>query len=416
MRILKILIILLLLVFPLGELLRFDIGNNIRFKPLDFIAGVIMAYWFVLCISKRIHLPKGSWFYFVFPIVGLISLILNSYWLSPTEVVGAGLYLIRWVSYLSIFFVVVHLDKNFKKKLIAILLLDGLIIVFLGFIQFFFFSNLKPLYFLGWDDHMYRMFSVFLDPNYTGAFFSLNFILCMGLFYKYIRDNRSQDVNIIKFKKLALTKKQVIIFLAFTAFVSLIALFLTFSRSSLLMLIVSASVFFILIGRKKFILLLFGIIIAFTLMISSQFYIENINLFRQASSGARITNYQSAIRIINDNALIGVGFNSYRYAKKKYDIQMGWVSYPSHADAGVDNSFLFVIATTGLVGLFAYLFLWCVILKRAFLFYKTKSNTYAIIVIASAMGLFVHAMFINSLFFPAIMVWMWILVGLMERK
>ena len=39
-----------------------------------------------------------------------------------------------------------------------------------------------------------------------------------------------------------------------------------------------------------------------------------------------------------------------------------------------------------------------------------------IIFISSVAGIFVGSMFVNALFFPPIMLWLWILVGLMENK
>jgi len=93
----------------------------------------------------------------------------------------------------------------------------------------------------------------------------------------------------------------------------------------------------------------------FALISSSN--VENMNLFRRTSSLARLNNYSTAIKIITGHPLLGVGFNSYRYVKEMY-IKPGLGNIPSHADAGLDNSFLFILATTGIIGLLAYLFLW----------------------------------------------------------
>jgi hypothetical protein len=64
------------------------------------------------------------------------------------------------------------------------------------------------------------------------------------------------------------------------------------------------------------------------------------------------------------------------------------------------------------MGFAAYMWLWIVILKRAWFLYKKQANIFAIVVIASSVGLFVNALFINSLFFPEIMLWMWIILSL----
>lgn len=396
----------MLIVFPFGELLRFDLGNNIRLKPLDIVAGLLAFSWIILLLTKRIKKPSFNWALICFPLIALVSLAVNSIWLSPQALLIASFYLVRWISYFSIIFIVHQFDDAFRRKILWFLVVDGLIIVLLGFVQYFFFSSLKPLYYLGWDDHMYRMFSVFLDPNYTGAFFVLYLLLVGGLLFKNITERKTNKP----------TNLRLPISLGIICLVTLIALFVTFSRSSLLMLIGGVSVFFVLIGRKKLIYVLFAVLLVFVLLISSKFDVENINLFRKASSNARLGNYQTASGIIQEYPVLGVGFNAYRYAKERENIRMGWANAPSHADAGVDNSFLFVLATTGVVGFVSYLFLWTYPLRRAFLYYNKKRSIFAVIFISSCVGLFIHAFFINSLFFPAIMLWMWLLYGLMERR
>ena len=172
---------------------------------------------------------------------------------------------------------------------------------------------------------------------------------------------------------------------------------------------------FILIQRKKYIFYLLGVIVLFIVIISPFFYLENIDLFRVHSSLARLTDLQHVIKIILDNPVVGVGFNSYRYAQLKYHLINAYSPFPSHSASGDDTSLLFVAATTGIAGLFGYCYLWWRLLKNAFLSYK--SNLFALVFIASVTGLFVDALFNNSLFYAEIMFWMWMLTGLMvERK
>jgi O-antigen ligase len=312
------------------------------------------------------------------------------------------------MSYAGLFFVVVQFDHHFKKKLRTFLFVDGLVIVVLGYLQYFFYPSLKSLYALGWDEHMYRLFSVFLDPNFAGAFFVCYFIFIAGMVYESFPNRHSG--------KRSASRMTYRVALIIVLVLALGAIFLTYSRSALLMLLLSSAVFLVLIQKKKLLLLLVGIMLAFTFSISSFFYIENINLFREASSKARLGNYGVAIKIITDRPVFGVGFNSYRYAKDLYGIQHGWTNAPSHADAGVDNSFLFVLATTGIVGFAAYCWLLVVLLKRALFLFHKKQRIIGAVVFASLIGLFISASFINSLFFPALLLWLWVLLGIMEEE
>ena len=56
-----------------------------------------------------------------------------------------------------------------------LLLFSGLVIVGLGFVQYFFYLGLRNLYYLGWDEHLSFIFQL-LDPNFAGAFPALFFI------------------------------------------------------------------------------------------------------------------------------------------------------------------------------------------------------------------------------------------------
>jgi hypothetical protein len=74
----------------------------------------------------------------------------------------------------------------------------------------------------------------------------------------------------------------------------------------------------------------------------------------------------------------------------------------SKAAAGMDSSLLFVAATTGIIGAAAYIYLLFSMIRNG-----KKSRFY----IASFAALLVHSLFVNSLFYPWVMIWMWILTG-----
>jgi len=208
------------------------------------------------------------------------------------------------------------------------------------------------------------------------------------------------------------SKKEKFLYSSIAA-MTLIGIFLTYSRSALLMLIVSGIIFFLLLQKKKFILYLLGVIIGFVILISPFFYIANINLFRVTSSVERLQTAQHALKIIQDHPIIGIGFDSYRYAQERYHFTAINPQFQAHSAAGEDTSLLFVFATTGIIGLVAYLYLWFQLVKKAKLSYR--KNRFALIFIASTAGLFINALFINSLFYPEIMLWMWLMAGLMKE-
>lgn len=380
----KKLFIVVLFLFLLGEVFRIDFGRGLVVKPLDIGVGVLVFLWLVTKFFKKQKIKQADILIpaSMFAFIGLFSLTMNSFRLSINEFLISLSYLVRWIAYVGVFFVVNDFDKEFKKIILNLLIAVGSLIVGLGYVQYFFYSNLRNIIYLGWDEHMYRMFSVFLDPNFAGAFFVLFFLFLINIFLK---------------------KKNFL--MGMLTILTLGAVFLTFSRSALIMLIASSSLLLILINKKVWIAVLVGITFLVLTMSSRYFNIENINLFRVVSSEARLETAKEAIKIIQNRPIFGVGFDAYRYAKFNYIQKSQNAETISHADAGTDNSFLFVLATTGLVGFIFYMFLWFRILKVG-----------SALIVASAVGIFVDSLFINSLFYSFVMLWLWIIIAVKANR
>ena len=146
--------------------------------------------------------------------------------------------------------------------------------------------------------------------------------------------------------------------------------------------------------------------------------VEGTKLERTSTIAARFSNYEQTFTIIKDNILFGVGFNTLRHAKKDYGFLREETWQESHAGAGSDSSFLFVWATTGVFGLFTYLFLWWKILtmqQSSDSEHRWNSETMRqkplFIIFPVAVALLVHSFFLNSLFYPWIMLWFWLILG-----
>lgn len=394
MGLLKILfIITIAILFLLGEIFRINLSSGVSIRLLDLGVGILVAFWLLLHLlrGKKIKSQLVLLPVLIFSGIGAISLLINSQFLTTKEFITSALYLARWVSYAGLYFVVKGFDVKFKNSIVKSMLIGGGVVVFAGYLQYFFYSNLRNLYYLGWDEHMHRLFSSFLDPNFAGAFLVLYSLFLLGLMFKKIeRDSKNK-----------------LIMLGSVLILTTVAAFLTYSRSALLMLFFSLLAFLIIKKMKKWILLVILLFLMFFVVGYQNFYIENLNLLRIASSEARIESAQNAIAIIAKNPILGVGFNAYRYAQIRYGFRGGAGAEVSHADAGTDNSFLFVLATTGIVGFIAYIWLWFRILRK---------NAASALILASIVGVFVNSLFINSLFYPFIMLWLWILIAVTENK
>ena len=253
MGLLKLLFILAIFLFTFGEVIRVPFAG-LSIKLIDIGVIVLVFYWILFIIKnfKKIKINKDLGIpILIFSTIVLFSLLLNSRLLSGKEFFVSFLYLIRWISYASIAFIIPMFNSSFKIKIKNLLVSVGSLVVILGFIQYLFYPNLRNLYYLGWDEHLYRMFSVFLDPNFAGAFFSLYFFLIAEITYSFI-------------KKRELFKIAIFGLLGLLTF---IAIFLTYSRSAILMLIIG-SLTFLFLEKKRFIAIILVLLVFISIFLA----------------------------------------------------------------------------------------------------------------------------------------------------
>ena len=72
------------------------------------------------------------------------------------------------------------------------------------------------------------------------------------------------------------------------------------------------------------------------------------------------------------------------------------------------------MATAGIPGFIAYLYLLFKMFKLGFI--NLKKNDMAIVLVVSLAGLIVNSLFINSLIYSFIMAWIFLIAGLTENK
>ena len=399
MGLLKVILFIFILLFPIAEVGRIQFANGVAISVNDIALGLLILSWLGFHLYKRKKFDKGFLFkpVILFSLIALVSLLLNFLNLKFGALLISFSYLLRWVFYASLYFIAKEFNPKFKLKISYLLLVSGFLVVLIGFAQYFFYPSLRNLYYLGWDEHLYRLFSSFLDPNFAGAFYVLYFLFVFSFITGLIKKK-----NRVKF-----------IIVSLMGFLTLVALYLTYSRSALIMLVVSVVVYLYLINKKKFILLiLLGIFLSIFILPKS-FQTEGTNFLRATSSESRVSTAKEALGIIQRNPLYGVGFNAFRYDRNQQGMTgPNWEL--SHGAAGTVNSFRFVIATTGVVGLIAFLWL---IYKILFLGrINLKQNKLSIVLISLIVGLIFNSIFVNSFFYVLILEWVWIIAGLTENS
>ncbi len=388
-------LILILGALLLGQLVRIPFpGGASQFLPNDLLIPCFLLFWLgrklylrhFRLVSTPLDLPL-----FLFLAIAFISLIWGSRNLLLRETVTASLYLIRFAEYALLFYAVLDLAQNqaWVKRNLKFLLVVALLLAGLGFLQYILIPDFSTLAAQGgWDPHIKRLFSTWLDPNFMGGFFVLilSFVIA---FYLY-----SQN------------KKAKLVLLACAA-VFLLALLLTYSRSAFLAFCVVLVFIGVFKSRR---VLFFGLIILVLLTVFSERLQARLTgaTSLDVTAQYRLSSWRNTLAIIRAHPFLGVGYNAFRYAQ----LSAGTLGpEASHSDFGSDSSFLTIMATTGILGFGAYLWLLgaCFGLSWRSLRQGRSDIERALGLgfCAGLGGLLVHAQFTNSLLYPFFLEIIW---------
>jgi hypothetical protein len=364
--------------FTAGTLVILPIGvNGINVYLLDISAICLFLVWLLRLpvFIEMILSDKHAKIFYVFCMVAIISLIFTPYVLSLDQKIISFFYLIRLMSYFSFYISAGYLVKvkiiNIRKITI-LLIVTSILMIIIGWIQYFLYPNLRNLLYAGWDPHLSRIFSTILDPNYFGIIT----VVAIILFFSYMTSGKNK-VSYFLFA------------------VSLVTLAFTYSRSSYIALFFG---FFYLFYKKKklYIFIVSSFVFLGIILLLPRTEGEGVKLERMFSYEARSDNWRLGMDILSDHPVLGVGFNTLRYVKRFYQMDSADID-TNHAGAGLDNSFLFVGATTGFAGLLIYLFFLRSIFTGGNLIFKT-----------TLISSIVHGFFQNTLFFPWVLFWIFI--------
>jgi O-antigen ligase len=362
------------LAFTLGQLGGVTIFTGVRLYLLDIATAVLLIYGAHNQREKKRLIPDLWAPILVFALVGGASVLINEGGVSQFSQAAGLLYLVRWLFYAALYWAAFS-SKIAKEAWLRVLYWSGLAIAALGLVQYAWYPNLRNLYYLGWDPHFQRLFSTILDPNFAGLIFVLTLLIGLRL-----RASIWGQLLLVG------------------------SLLLTYSRSSYLALLVAGIVIALYDKRLRKPL---GVALAvfMGLLVLLPKTGEGRNLLRQASVGARVENFQEGIALFGSSPIFGYGFNTLRYVPRlPTETRLAAdESIPSLSAAGFDMSAVFILATTGIVGLAVYLWL---LVK---MFMAGKSDMYFIAGLAAVLT---HSVFVNSLFYPWVMAVLWIWLGL----
>jgi hypothetical protein len=305
----------------------------------------------VVTIFKKPLYPEWFKYFSYFILFCLFGLLVN----YPLFTFNSFFYLVRLFSYALVAIYVFNF-VNDKTAVGRWLLAISIASAALGWLQYLFIPDTRFLFNIGWDDHLYRMVGTFFDPTY------LALILLLGIV-------------------VSLQQK------SYKAFwFLLISLAFTYSRATYL-----ALGLFLLFKKKFLAIAVFTIVV----LLLPKMLSEGTDFGRVVSGNNKIENYKETIQIFLHSPAVGVGFNNICMAKENRNLQ-------SHSCNGADSSILFLLATTGIIGFILFINF---ILRIA----------HGQLLVISAVVVALHSTFANSLFYPHIMLWLFILVGLQTK-
>lgn len=390
MQLVKFLLFSVALSHIIGAFGLFPFGSSAGALYIGDVLLILSILFFAIWVintKDKLVMPPLFKLITLFWLIGIVSLIWSLNFFPFLELFG-GLYLIRFIIYSATLFIVYNLFQKGVIRvdnLINLFILVGLSLATLGLLQFIIFPDLGELVGFGFDPHKGRLSSPFLDPNFTGAYLNLTSGLVL---YKYI------------------TTKERKVWLV-TLIMLIVAIILTFSRSTYLMFAISSVVFGIL-KWKKVIPSLVVIFILSSLIVPQFLTRVKGGLTIDVTARERFTNWKNGLYIFSKSPILGVGFNNLRIAQKKLNLFRPYSKEGGHSGSGTDSGAIFVLATTGIVGLFLYTLFWLKLLKALII----QSSLLSFILFSLFLGLLINGQFINSLFFPPIMFWFYSMVGI----
>lgn len=388
--------IFLLFSIVIGEIGRIHISGNIYISLLDLAALVFVLVNFSskLLVKPGVLKTYLGWSLAVFFMM-IFTLGLRIPEVEASEILKASLYAFRWLVYILIPFGLAYMDSDYNLLIppykIMFLSLAGI-----GFLQYTFLPNLGVLEQYGFDPHYMRLVSTWLDPNFFGPLCVLGFLIFLS--------NHTKNLKTV-----------------LCIIVMYLALLLTFSRSSYVLFTVAGMVYVIMKKSwKQALIVLAGIVILYTsFTIPRQNLEKSRNIDRVVSANSRLTSYSQGLFLFENNPIFGVGYNLVRYEKKQYgmisDIDTG-----GNSGAGIDSSWILMLATTGIVGFSIFFIYWIRVLylvidpvkpARVRTILSTIQNIFACsdfqkAFISFFVGWAAHTWFVNSLFFtPLLAVW-----------
>lgn len=320
----------LFFLFSLGQIGRLSFFNQ---QINLYLYEILLLGFFIYLFNKyklKPFIQKNSKWLFYFPFTLFLSYLLTANQYSVGQNLIALLYLLR----ISFYFVLMIYLRYYssKQKDINEYIKPGLLLFFIftlitSFIQYFLYPNLRNLSYLGWDPHLFRIFGVFFDTSISSAIFGMIILYVIHEFNNFSFSKMSRWLLIITFSVLGI---------------------LTYSRGFYISIIITLIYYLIKNKKIKYLLFIFLLFITSLVTVPKPFG-EGVNLLRTYSIESRFKQNQEGIRLWFKNPIFGIGYNQLK------SIRQNLSKVPTHSESAYPSSFVTVLATSGVIGLFFFI-------------------------------------------------------------
>jgi O-antigen ligase len=374
------------LISVLGEFGKYPfgaVGNSINF--LDLMVAFTTSFFLIwkIAIKKELDFFYVQKWLLFFVGIGLISLFVNQNFSGSFYLIRFGLYSL----FFSIGYSLIKTDQKWGDVVQICIIGIGFIAVLVGFLQLIFFPNLTSLSSYGYDPHINRLAGAFLDPNFLGAYLSMTYGVCL---IKFIQNKN---------------KYLIFLLISFT-----LAIILTFSRSAWLMFFIInlCAIWFlpkkIIVGIVLIGLLFFLFVPRVQQRLRGGFQVD-------ISASERLSSWNKGIQLFRINPVFGIGFNNIRAVSIENNLLKPFTADGGNSGGGVDSSWLLIFATTGLLGGFVFIYWYFKLISQLLQKYFKYQQIEYLVLAGILIALFINSQFINSLFYPPIMVCLFLLIG-----
>jgi O-antigen ligase len=359
----------------------------------DLLIPFYLGYW-LLTRDKKRPLPFSKSILLVvvwlFYLLGNLLINLNFIPAVGGEI-GAILYWVRLASYMSLLLPLIDYrsqnPERVDNQLWYMVFVSSVILSILGFAQLVLFPDFSFMAQYGWDPHQGRLLSTWYDPNFLGGFLGLASVIILSRVLVFLKENKSWQ------------KQNIILLSAWIIGLGVVlgALILTYSRSALLAFLIGVTIVTILISRRTFVLVLISLSI---IVISNPRLQTRIQGAIQVdvTASLRIQSWRETLDDIDKNPIWGIGYNTIKYQTI--------VPSELNSASGRDSSLLTLWLTGGIIGLGIFLIIIFNSIIKAF--HKISKSglerVWGVVIIAGWALILVHSMFVNSIFFPHILI------------